>query len=228
MRTIASISQGMPRKTGFTVVELLVCIVIVAVLMTMGILGAQRFREEARAVQCVRKLRDLSVLVHNYARDHDGMLAWYVKGQGGVKGIWWYKVWKHCGLPAREMSKLLTCPSHPDPKILKVGNEEVTFGYRYNKRFGYYNDTGAAPTWTYPLRKMYLAGSPSKVPLLGDSYKMPDNASGFESWPDIWAAHGNGRYGHVAMLDGHVERIFKAPSASEVPGKYNWDADANF
>src|SRR5690242_15314585 len=58
-------------RRGFTLVELLVVLTIVAVLVTLLLPAVQMAREAARRVHCANNLMQLSIAVQNYANTHE-------------------------------------------------------------------------------------------------------------------------------------------------------------
>ena len=62
--------------SGFTLVELLVVIVIIAALTAIGFPVAKRMRESAARTQCMTQLRSWAVAIGGYAADHDGKIEW--------------------------------------------------------------------------------------------------------------------------------------------------------
>lgn len=62
------------RRHGFTVVELLVSITIVAVLASLIFALTQRGLKKAKAVQCVQNLRDWSMVFNQSSSDRNGRL----------------------------------------------------------------------------------------------------------------------------------------------------------
>ena len=62
--------------SGFTLVELLVVIVIIAALTAIGFPVAKRMKEAAARTQCMTQLRSWAVAIGGYSADHDGKIEW--------------------------------------------------------------------------------------------------------------------------------------------------------
>jgi len=62
------------RRTGFTLLELLVVISIIALLLAVLFPGLRKAKEQARRVACQNNLHQGLVAGHMYAGDHDGFL----------------------------------------------------------------------------------------------------------------------------------------------------------
>ncbi|MBX3731361.1 MAG: prepilin-type N-terminal cleavage/methylation domain-containing protein [Verrucomicrobiae bacterium] len=64
-----------PSKSGFTLVELLVVIAVVATLAGLLLPALARARERALGAGCLNHLRQLQIVFHLYADDHSGLLS---------------------------------------------------------------------------------------------------------------------------------------------------------
>ena len=55
---------------GFTIVELLIVIGVIAILLSLLLPAVQRAREAARRTQCLSNIRQLALALHNYHDAH--------------------------------------------------------------------------------------------------------------------------------------------------------------
>lgn len=62
------------RRSGFTLIELIVVIAIVGMLATLAMPAFGRMQDRAKSVACSANLRNLGVVVLSYAQDHDNRL----------------------------------------------------------------------------------------------------------------------------------------------------------
>jgi len=83
---------------GFTIVELLVVISIIALLISLLLPSLGRARDAARSIQCMSKLKSMGLAIAVYGNDHDGNLLPAVRyyespAQDGIAVYipWWWK-----------------------------------------------------------------------------------------------------------------------------------------
>jgi prepilin-type N-terminal cleavage/methylation domain-containing protein len=80
------------RTTGFTLVELLVVIGIIALLISMLLPSLNRAREAANRVKCGADLRSIGQSIHIFAAENKGRLP---AGQTGTWGTPWWGTWMY-------------------------------------------------------------------------------------------------------------------------------------
>lgn len=74
-------------RRGFSVVELMVVIVIIALMMSMLLPAVQEAREAARRTQCQNNLKQISLALHNYALLHNVLPSGVVNDEGPIRNI---------------------------------------------------------------------------------------------------------------------------------------------
>jgi prepilin-type N-terminal cleavage/methylation domain-containing protein len=77
-------AQNLPRRSGFTLVELLVVIGIIAVLISVLLPALGRARRQAVRTQCLANLKQIINATFNYAAENKG---WFPARPGYPKGI---------------------------------------------------------------------------------------------------------------------------------------------
>ena len=154
-------------RHGFTLMELLVVISIIALLMSILVPALATARDEAKKVVCASNLKNNALAFYLYAEDFNGRLpdAWpnrwynllapYLNANPSTQGV---------GV------KWLRCPAAPKDAIRTYGGNHPGM-FRYN---GYYNMTGSS----------ILPKIPKDVFLITDTYSKNWGAG---SWYGIMA-----------------------------------------
>ena len=198
--------------SGFTLVELLTVLGIVAVLAGILIPVVSKMRERARSVECLNNLRTIGVAMHLYANDNKGCLpivsssssnwvylltgrgtgADYVSSQGVITSI------------ASGRDSVFICKENVATATGNVGKAVAqTYGMNYN--------LGG--------KSLNAVSSPSRTCLAGD------NICNVSSWqllmrPDrpvaVPANVHNGLY-HFVYVDGHVAAPSVYPASKSDP-----------
>lgn len=122
-------------KFGFTLVELLVVIGIIAVLIAILLPALGKAREQARIATCLSNQRQVATTFLMYAHEYKGILPPYGYINPGytsdVAGMHWYDLTSKYVSKTNNQSGItfLRCPSEIDPARARFGSYGVNYGY---------------------------------------------------------------------------------------------------
>lgn len=213
-------------SSGFTLMELLVTLGIVAVLTALVLSSLQVVRSAGDSAKCLGSLRAIGQGVIAYVGDNSFNLPAYPykpsagqlpgplnSGQIPVssrkyQGMLAYMIYPYLGLPeptaGERVVPLLQCPAWKKQTKNPIGvsyylPNDVVIDGRHMKPFGY-----PVPNYAEPMRMLALPGSPSSILVLQDVDRQVPGVSGAD-----WAAalpvapvHQGRR--NLLYLDGHV------------------------
>lgn len=226
-------AQGMcrgevPRGRGFTLVELLTVVAIVALLMAILLPSLKGARDQARAVLCLSNLRQMTVAAGVYIELNDGRYPVAYWNDSSTSGVWINMNWDYevvvdwnaggsktisTGLlwSGEVASKIQRCPVFKGSSNAIM--EEPHTGYNYNTS---YIGHGQAESQQSPAMASHVA-RPPKCALFGDGqWKLGANKFMRAPWPNPGDAGFFGRYAgtqgfrhrgmtNTAFADGHAE-----------------------
>jgi prepilin-type N-terminal cleavage/methylation domain-containing protein/prepilin-type processing-associated H-X9-DG protein len=212
---------GFRLRRGFTLVELLVVIGIIALLVALLMPALNAARQQSQLVVCASNLRQTYQSLALYAHDNQGWLPpvqFTNPGPPSVFAYWmnhicpiappnnWIRVKNYLGNP-----EVLTCPSAVR-SWSSGGTLRGTYGMNYRMVF----PNADKPRWHttdrynnqyYNLQK---TRTPQEVYLLGDTSFNP--ANGIYNPQLVYgnadARHRPGKL-NIAFHDGHVEALYK-------------------
>ncbi|MCG8406327.1 MAG: prepilin-type N-terminal cleavage/methylation domain-containing protein [Phycisphaerales bacterium] len=153
------------RKPGFTLLELLVVVAVVALLLAILLPSLGAARREGMAAACGARLRELGHAMQLYANDYDGrtvpLAYWSFETIGTGPVVYWWGtnetkkidhekgfIWPYLQTPPGNGS-VFECPEQPWGSYRPQGAaKSVTSTYGYN---GYYLSPKHTPAWGFSI-----------------------------------------------------------------------------
>ena len=230
--------SGVAGRSGFTLVELLVVIAVVAVLSSMLLGAVSLVRGAAEQVKCGNNQRQLAQLVLTYSADYESMLPNWTQ-PGGTNLFWWDKLIAADLLTTKEVyvslgvnmgsgsGRLTCCPSTGKQALTFVGALEIPAATALYTPSSYgvaYRVLGGPSPNDCSVR---AAGAAALAPLFADALMRPtypwEGCASLVFWSaatfpvlsgglNTFSPRHGGR-SVQSFLDGHVEAFRRAPTA---------------
>lgn len=225
-----------PSQRGFTLVELLVVISIIALLVSILLPTLSAARDAARQTLCKSRMRQLLIGIQMYAHDHEstappafvtfGTLNWKGTTRTNVTVPWWSEVFaghyfgnEHIGSTAYSSSQQTSstevsyCPAQPSDLVLNEPTHFRNMGIGYNTvpNNEFSRDTAED---IVPYTEGFVA--PSRTLVLTDTYKNGFTTlvrfTGSTASDPITYRHSDAV--NTAFADGHVDATLDLAGAA--------------
>ena len=205
-------------RKGFTLVESLIAILIIASLAVLMFSGYQKVIERSRDTQCLNNMRTVMQRIHSYLADNNGIMPAFKNP--AIGDTWWYYLYSPTEF--KDFNREMVCPAKDKPnlKYKLAGKIDLEGSYVFNKNIGWvanpaYPDDGSGK----PVKNLLAVRNPSTLAVLGEWSQdtEPGTRLTFSSWVDVLGRHNEGRYATIYFLDGHAERLRRDPEINEVP-----------
>lgn len=205
-----------PIRRGFSLIELLVAIALIAVLVAIFLPVFATVREKARQASCESNLRQTGLALTQYVQDNDEIMP--VRDIVLPSGF--ELSWRAMVLPYAKSAGVFQCPSDPSRNLIDFDNDGAHPSYevaRYdNGKGGAFRDSKVVSLSTIQLPATTLEAVESTA--RWTEYNITDsNSVRYEMEPPGWTNNtanlsgclftGHTGYGNFLFCDGHVKAM---------------------
>jgi prepilin-type N-terminal cleavage/methylation domain-containing protein/prepilin-type processing-associated H-X9-DG protein len=224
------------RRCGFTLVELLVVVGIIALLMSILLPALNKARENARQVKCANNMRQIWMACLMYANENKDKLpipprvenftsiltapglAMTMDPNGNIGGIYDYQqgtLWPYISKSVQARMDVFNCPTDLDAfRPVRRGSISYTASYQRNFSYSWNAQVRGKDThgdWNHPtgIRLASIQSPGQKITLTEEQF--PNDGLAFianSNDGDDQLTNRHLKRGNQGFADGHVECVF--------------------
>lgn len=224
---------------GFSLTEILVVILVIAILAAIMFPLVRSMRDKARGASCTQNLRQIGIGLHSYISENSGRfpngkahVSWLKDDEQNSLGLSWYDAAAQ-NLGRENYSKKFNDPgADPLPDIFGC---PAGHGKPYHPAWPYTGDYAGnlyLGQENHKVLTMSAVKNPSSTPYVQDTVKQNNfgvgiYGSGFSKTSDFAFAARHGGKGNILWVDGHVSSLtypeyMKFANESKHGGPYNF------
>jgi prepilin-type N-terminal cleavage/methylation domain-containing protein len=203
-----------PRERGFTLMELLVVLAIIALLAALLLPTLARAQEHARRANCISNLKQVSLALKLYAQEHEDRYPWHtLPSDEGTYGSAAAAAWRNFMAASNELvtPRILVCPSDRTT----AGNSAFTWeqfnrpGYQSNALsfFVSLDSLEQIPTLMLAGDRNITGGVSDRCGSVSDAPGVRAREYRAGNTSVRWTNALHGLSGDVALTDGSVQRL---------------------
>ena len=205
----------MPGRTpGFTLVELLTVIAIVALLAILFVPLGSKLIEKSRASACASNLRQIGVAMNLYAAENTDSYP-RMGFETGETNSWQEKLIPYCGMqpdamgapPKPRSAGIFLCPA-----LIPKENRSTAYGMNFFMSPKYYPDK-----WGY---RRVVIPEPARTIIVGEKNYNADQVNAENSGQTTAVEFRHSGSANYLLADGHVE--FRKKTDEVPPRSWGW------
>jgi len=233
------------RETGFTIVELLVVVAIIAVLIAMLIPSLQRTRDSLYNASCLSRMKQIYVFTVAYQSDYKNYYVSgnFYNGPGGWNAYFGYQLLPYIperyahitnangGLTSTPNNNFLLCPATKKPPICNTVSEARPYAYANNGLVaGYYGTMhfggGNAASWNTEQRVEWyypknVLRRPNIIPYFMEIYSNNPYLC-YTTVGTVMYNHAEGKGTNVVFNDGSIKSYNVDLQAEHDAGRFDF------
>lgn len=218
-----------PKRINFTLVELLIVIVIIAILAGMLLPALNKAREKAKAITCTNNLKQCGSAIHLYANDYEDYIPCSAPiGSGSSRTFHLATIINYLKVSKTVVNTMqgpLICPSHVNSRTTDIPEMRLWYNpYSQNSIYYSYGFNSFIFSNSVSIKRNRVA-HPSQTLLMADSTSI----TMLTVTQPFYVCHQQGF--NTSWADGHVEHVNTSfPNGIDIsllgaPRKYFYQKD---